>query len=122
MLDQLSDRYHVDPARIVVHGYQGGGSLAYRVAFGHRQLIRGVAAVDAALPTSPPDNDPALPLAVYTTASQQSELAERIDAGIQRLRQLQYPVTAIDQGPTPRYLNAAELAELARWIDTLDRI
>jgi hypothetical protein len=25
-------------------------------------------------------------------------------------------------GTTPRYLNAAELAELARWIDTLDRI
>jgi hypothetical protein len=32
-----------------------------------------------------------------------------------------YPVTVKDLGEQPGYLNDEQLAELARWIDTLDR-
>ena len=39
-----------------------------------------------------------------------------------RLRTEKYPVTLKDLGPAPRPLSADELAELARWIDSLDRI
>ena len=35
---------------------------------------------------------------------------------------MKIPVTVKNLGDVPRYLNAEELAELARWIDTLDRI
>jgi len=35
---------------------------------------------------------------------------------------MKVPVTLKDLGEQPRYLNADELAELARWIDMLDRI
>ncbi len=38
------------------------------------------------------------------------------------MRSDEIPVVVKNLGATPRYLNAAELAELARWIDTLDRI
>jgi hypothetical protein len=41
---------------------------------------------------------------------------------VSQLRKLRYPVTAKDLGPEPRDLSADEVAELARWIDTLDRI
>jgi hypothetical protein len=35
---------------------------------------------------------------------------------------MKYPVTVKDLGKESRNLNADELAELMRWIDTLDRI
>ena len=38
------------------------------------------------------------------------------------MRKAKIPVTVKNLGDVPRYLNAEELAELVRWIDTLDRI
>ena len=35
---------------------------------------------------------------------------------------MKYPVTLNGLGEQPRPLNADELAELIRWIDTLDRL
>jgi serine protease Do len=124
VLDNILGRYNTDVARIVVHGYQGGASLAYRLALAQRRLIRGVAPVDAPLPqrTQPPANDPMLRLAVYTTIAEKSPEAERTRAGIERLRELKYPVTVKEQGEKARYLDAEEFAELVRWIDSLDRI
>ena len=122
MLDEFLSRYEIDDSRIVVHGYQGGGALAYRVAFAHRQVFRGIAAVDAPLPMPPPPNDPLFRLAVYSCASTKSALNRRIGQGVNRLRGAKYPVTAKAPEGTARYLNAGELTELARWIDTLDRI
>ena len=49
-------------------------------------------------------------------------MAERIAAGAEMLRDMKYPVTVKVQSGKPRPLNADEIAELARWIDTLDRI
>jgi len=123
-VEDLVATYHVDRTRVVVHGYQGGGSMAYLVGLTHRDQIRGVAAVDAALPprTRPPANDPIYRLAFYTTTAEKSPLAARIDEGVKTLRSMKYPVTTIELGQTARPLNAEELAELVRWIDTLDRI
>ncbi len=123
-LEDLMSNYHVDRTRIVVAGYQGGASLAYLVGFTHQELIRGIAAVDAALParTRAPANDPILRLAFYTTTAEKSPLAPRIDAGVKQLRSMKYPVTVRSQGDFARELNKEEQAELVRWIDTLDRI
>ena len=51
-----------------------------------------------------------------------SPLAGPIEAAVTTMRQMKIPVVVKNLGATPRYLNAAELAELVRWIDTLDRI
>jgi poly(3-hydroxybutyrate) depolymerase len=123
-LDQVIAGYNVDRTRIVVHGYQGGGVMAYLTALAHRDLIRGAAVVDAALPrmATVPENDPLQRLTVYTTTTDESDLAERIEAGAEGLSQMRYPVTVKQLAGPPRYLNAEELAELVRWIDTLDRL
>jgi len=51
-----------------------------------------------------------------------SHASSLIRRTVSQLRTLRYPVTAKDLGPEPRDLTADEVAELARWIDTLDRI
>src|SRR5690606_14688079 len=48
--DDLAGKYTLDPQRVVVHGYEAGGAMAFLTAFAHRDVIRGVAVVDAAVP------------------------------------------------------------------------
>ncbi len=121
--DELSKNYSIDPARVVVHGYERGGAMAYLFAFGHADTVRGVAAVGAPLPgwLTLPENDPENRLAVYSAAGKQEPLTQAVDAGLARLRAMKYPVTVRSLGSEPRYLSGDELDELVRWIDTLDR-
>jgi len=123
-LNQLISRYKVDSTRIVAHGYQAGAAMAYLLGFAHRELVRGIAAVDATIPrlSRPPDNDPFQRLAIYTTVASQSPLEPLINQGIQLLRTMKYPVTVVDQGTSARYLADNEFEEFLRWVDSLDRL
>ncbi len=123
-MDDVVGRYAVDPNRIVLHGYLAGGAMAYHVAFGNRELCRGVAPVDAPLPmrVGVPETDPVQPLAVYSFSSRQSQIAEPIKAGEQKLKKQAFPLVVVTVPGPQRYMNADELARLVRWIDTLDRL
>lgn len=120
-LDQIRGTYRIDPTRVVVHGYQAGGAMAYLTALQHRDVVRAVVPVDAAIPTLVrlPSNDPVQRLAIYNVSSPKSRLADKITAGLERLRELKYPVITRDAAGN---LSDEGLAELGRWIDTLDRI
>jgi serine protease Do len=121
-LKEITSTYHVDPARIVLHGDKGGGSLAFFTAFQNREMIRGVAAVEAAFGGPPPENEPLHRLAIYMAVASKSQAAKAVEQATNAMRQMKYPVTVKKLGEEPRYLTDAELAELVRWIDTLDRI
>ncbi len=120
-IDEVVQKYNIDRARIVVVGQEAGGGMAYLLAAQNRDLVRGVGAISAPLPLGvrPPENDPAQRLAVLTTSAKKSP--PTVAAGIKRLREAKHPVTVIDVGENPRLLTADEMAELARWVDTLDR-
>lgn len=122
LLAEITSKHNVDPARIVVHGYEDGGALAFLSAFLNREVVRAVAAVEAAPMSPTPDNDPLRRLAVYVASSGKSPSSGPIKSALKAMREMKIPVVAKSLGPTPRYLNAAELAELVRWIDTLDRM
>ncbi len=122
VLDQLRQSYAIDPARVVVGGQQGGGTLAYRVAFAGREVVRAVAAVEAPALARPPENEPPYRLAFFVGKSDGSDVADRIDANVSLFRRMKYPVTICPLGKTFRPLDRGELLLLARWIDTLDRI
>jgi serine protease Do len=123
VLAAVTKTYNVDPARVVLHGYQAGGAMAYLVGLRDREHVAAVAAIDAPLPSmlELPENDPLRRLAVFTASSDQSRFADRIAAGVEELKTAKYPVTALDLGGPVRYLKPEELVKLARWIDTLDR-
>jgi hypothetical protein len=96
--------------------------MAFLAAFRNRELIRAAAAVEAAPLGPPPENDPLHWFSVYVASAAKSSAARPIDRAVNLLRQAKIPVTVKKLGETPRYLDARELDELARWIDTLDRI
>jgi serine protease Do len=124
MMKEALANYQVDPARIVVHGQEGGGAMAYVTGFANRDLVRAVATVDAPLPAlvQPPENDPVHRLAFYTTRANIALVSPQLGAGIKRLRDLKFPVTVQDVAQARQYLTGPELQALVRWIDTLDRL
>lgn len=122
VVDQVRSTYNIDPARIVAHGEKNGGVVAYVFAFANRDLIRAAAAVDAPPVGNIPDNDPLLRLAIYSAGAKNSRFARQIQAGLAELSDMKYPVSVKPLGDEPRELNDLEREELARWIDTLDRL
>ena len=122
LLTQIAAQYRVDPTRIVVGGRQSGGQVALAAGFRYPQVVRAVVAADAPWEGEIPEPDPAHRLAFYLASSAKSGAAKAIGQSIAGLRQQHYPVIVKDLGSEPREWNAAETAELARWIDSLDRM
>jgi serine protease Do len=121
-VEQITSRYTVDPARIVACGREAGASAAYLLGFEHRDLFRGVAALDGAFTARPTENDPAERLAFFVAFAKQSPHTPISSKALAFLKTLHYPVTFRDLGDAPRELEESELSELGRWIDTLDKL
>ena len=124
VLEDVLANYHVDPTRIVAHGRKAGGALAYLTAFEHRDLIRAVVPIDAALPRRSPlkPNDPLERLAIYSFTPQGSKLSQPIQASLAQLKKMKYPVFEAKVTNPQGRLADTDLEQLVRWIDTLDRI
>jgi len=123
LLENLRAGYHVDTNRVVVIGDGAGAALACLAGFQHREGIRAVAALcpePVMLPA--PENDPAYPLWLYIARPEKDQRAAQVDAFVGRLRAAKYPVVVKNLGEKVRELTAEEMAELLRWIDTLDQI
>jgi predicted esterase len=122
LIEQVSVDYTVDSARIAICG-QGSGALpALTVAFRFRELVRGVALVDGPPIEQFPPTTPATRTSIYATHNAQSRFALEFEQGIARLREAGYPVTTSKRSSVTGDLAPAELDELARWVDALDRL
>lgn len=121
-VEQIIDKYSVDRNRVVAYGHKAGGTLAYLLAFRHMELVRGVAVVDAPLPSllRAPATDPLQRLSIYISMNDDPTLERPIRDGVQRLQQLKYPVFLdVRRGDVP----GIEVPhQLIQWMDTLDRI
>jgi serine protease Do len=123
-LDDLLSHYSVDRARIAIYGYQSSGGLAFLAGLQNIDRVRAVIAVDSAPParSAVPENDPLLRLAFFFASADKSPAAAAIKAASERLKVMKFPVSGKSLGDAPRDLSEAELNELGRWIDALDRI
>ena len=122
LLVEVDSAYNVDPARVVVHGFETGGTLASLAAFRNREVVRGLAVVEGPLMGTIPENDPLHRLSIYLAWSKKSPASRALARAEKTIEQAKIPLTVKDLGETPRHLGRDELAELARWIDALDRI
>ncbi|MCI0681271.1 MAG: PDZ domain-containing protein [Gemmataceae bacterium] len=114
-------RYTIDPRRVVTHGLSVGGQMALHLGFGARELVRGVAAVGA-VPTNIKDNQPAQRLAFFLVAGELDPLAKSIADSRVKLAEKKYSAIYRQMPNRGReYLEDAQLRELVRWIDMLDK-
>ena len=121
---RLRQLYKIDSDRVAAHGYLGGGSMAYVLGFLQRDLIRGVAPVEAAIPSLVQlrGNDPLNRLAFLIHGSRRSTNLLRYERDIRRLEEMKFPVNANLWDRPADYLSPGQIAELARWVDSLDRM
>ncbi len=124
LVSELRNVYRIDNARVVSAGFRTGAAMAMAFAANQRELVRAVALVDGpVLSSKPPENDPLHPLAFLITSAKEGRAKpEQLEQVAKVVRDMKYPVTMIDQGEAGRHLNDAELNQLVRWVDSLDRI
>jgi serine protease Do len=123
-VDSLLATYNIDRTRVATYGSEAGGAMAILTAFAHRDLVTGVAAVDAPAPAGVrvPETDPMARLAVLIASSANSPNKVRVDRLVTDLREKEFQVTVLELGDSSRDLNADERLRLAHWLDCLDRI
>ncbi len=123
-LDDVVAHYNVDPTRVATCGYQAGGSMAWLVGLANLDRVRAIMVIDATPParTKMPENDPVNRLAILVGTAEKAAIAAPLKAVLTRLEAARFPITRLSLGEQPRELNTAELEQLGRWIDALDRI
>ena len=121
-MDNLRKDYRIDADRIAVFGEDSSGAMAFLTGFKNRELVRGIAAVDAGIPRSSPApfNEPLQRLSIWIVSPQEGRMTRRIDGNVALLRKLKFPVTI-------QTLESTEVTDeirqnVMRWLDTLDRL
>lgn len=121
-IDRIAEQYAVDPARVVAHGIEEGSVVALRVAAQFPERIRAAVLVNSPSLGGAFEADPAEPFAIYVAVSDDLPAKPRIKAAVANLRKQFLPVTDRSLPAKAEYLDDDQVAELLRWIDTLDRI
>jgi dienelactone hydrolase len=130
VIDHFLQSYRVDRNRVVVHGFATGGRFAAALAFDNREQIRGLALVSSLLAAPPPENHPNYPFRFFLSYPDSGAVRDRVEMVAKVLREMKYAVTVQTTNPsgraatinTPVYPQADAIAELSRWVDSLDRI
>jgi poly(3-hydroxybutyrate) depolymerase len=123
VLQQAVAKYKIDPRRVVVGGQGATGAIAWPLGLASRKIVRGIAAAASPLPRQikVPPNDAAERLGVFATIPAKKEAAASISLGLKSVVDAGYDVTTSTTQSASGELKESERAELANWIDTLDR-
>jgi serine protease Do len=120
----LLKTYTIDRQRIVLHGLGDGANLAIAMGFDARDLVRGVAAVGGVLHQPAKDNLAHQRLSFWLIGGARDPDIEAIRLVKPQLLANKFPVLyrEIDGLGTGYLPDEADLAELIRWLDSLDRM
>jgi serine protease Do len=123
----VSDNYTVDRRRIIAHGMDQGGEMAFALGFRSRGMFRGVATTGAALSGNPRDKVANQPLSFFLVVGDKDPLRDAVKETKTKLLDKKYPVIFREiQNLGRQYIDGQlgidTLEELARWIDSLDRL
>jgi S1-C subfamily serine protease/predicted esterase len=123
VVQDLVSTYTIDRQRIVTHGWGSGGQQAFYLGFQAPEVIHGVATTGAVLSGPVPDRGANQRLSFFIVAGGKDPIAKEIASTKTKLTEKKLPVVfreIPDMGN--QYLDAETLGELARWIDSLDRL
>ncbi|MBX3436880.1 MAG: PDZ domain-containing protein [Planctomycetaceae bacterium] len=123
LVQELRERYAVDPLRIVVHAYGDAAPMASAVVFRNRETFRGLSLVGASLRAAPPESTPEFSLQFHILCGGNDPEREAAQKSAEALEELRFPVLfqrVEELGH--EYPSAEALGGIAAWVDALDRI
>jgi S1-C subfamily serine protease/predicted esterase len=116
-------RYTVDPQRIVAHGMGVGGQMAAHLTFLARDAFRGVATTGSVLAKQPRDNVANQRLSFFIAAGDKDPLVKPIAQSTKPLIERKFPVIYREiKNMGSQYLDDKTQQEMARWVESLDRL
>jgi S1-C subfamily serine protease/predicted esterase len=120
---EVLGRYTVDRQRVVAHGMGQGGQMAFYLAFQARDLFRAIATTGTVFTREPKDNVANQPLCFFVVAGDKDPLAKAIAASQRKIARHKFPVVYREiKNMGAQYLDEPTLKEMARWVDSLDRM
>ncbi|MBM83159.1 MAG: hypothetical protein CMJ78_21565, partial [Planctomycetaceae bacterium] len=123
LIDQFIDKYSIDESRVVAHGYSSGGPFTSLLTFKYRELIRGLSLVGSLIAQRPPENRPDFRLQIQLVCGDQDPRYALVQRTGAALKSAKFPVTVTTiNGQAHAYPPSERVAEIARWIDILDRL
>ncbi|MHB1422283.1 MAG: PDZ domain-containing protein [Gemmataceae bacterium] len=123
----VGESYTVDRRRIIAHGMDQGGEMAFALGFRSRGLFKGVATTGSALGGNPRDKVANQPVSFFLVVGDKDPLLDTVKDTRTKLIEKKYPVIYREIKNMGRQyidgrLGIDTLEELARWIDSLDRL
>ncbi|OYW16962.1 MAG: hypothetical protein B7Z55_13485, partial [Planctomycetales bacterium 12-60-4] len=122
LIKHVRDKYVVADDRVAVVGMGNAAPVAAVFAFRQPQLVRGLALIDSPPLGRVPENSSERHLQIYSLARGATIEAAKWNQAIIELRKAGYSaVLTRSDDETGVYPSADANAELARWVDSLDR-
>ena len=123
LIGRVENRFNIDPLRRITFGIQAGGAMAISFAFSERELVRGLAILDASIPRGIRTgvNDPLDRLELFFLGMKDSPRYARMELLGRTLKKRNFPVHSRSIDGPPADASADQLQELAVWIDALSR-
>jgi serine protease Do len=122
-IEEMTAKYSIDKQRVALHTFGGTGAFAWALAFKHRELIKGLSAVAAPLPSPPPDNEPEFRQQFHLVSGDDDPAHRSVMFSAKGLRDRKFPVvhTTVTNG-THKYPPVDYVQEIAVWVDALDQL
>ena len=123
LVAHIREKYTIDPQRIFIHSQGSGAQMACLVTTRQREVIRGLALAGASFIGQTADHEPDFRQQFHFVCGDNDKAANTVKKTVEALRKLKFPVSLTTvPGLGAKYPAEAEVDEIGRWADCLDRI
>jgi len=123
LVTHLREKYTIDPQRIFLHSHGNGAQMACLLMTSQRETFRGLALAGAPFVGQVADNEPDLRQQFHFACGADDKVLAAVKRTVEALRKLKFPVSLTTiSGLGAKYPGEAEVDEIGRWADCLDRI
>ena len=123
LVAHIREKYTIDPQRIFVHSQGSGVPMACLLTTRHREIIRGAVLAGGPFQGPVADHEPDFRQQFHFVCGEDDKALAPVKKSVDALRKVKFPVSLTTvKGLGAKYPTDAEIDEIGRWADCLDRI
>lgn len=123
LVTHIREKYTIDPQRIFLHSQANGAQMASLLISRQRETFRGLVLAGSPLVGPVADQEPDFRQQFFFIVGEDDKALAPVKQTVETLRKLKFPASLTTvKGLGAKYPGAAEIDQIARWADCLDRI